>query len=191
MTLEEWGELDEDESGELVDGCLEEDELGSFLHDFVVAWFIATFSAWLNDRGLVAASEVKYAVAEVRGRKLDISVFFRGRKPPARGLVRIPPDIAVEVISDAPRDRRCDRIDKLGEYERFGIRYYWLVDPAARTLEIFELGQDGRYVRALGASEGRLEQVPGCEGLVLDLDALWKRADSIESQTEEEDSGEP
>jgi hypothetical protein len=38
MTVEEWGELDEDIEGELVDGVLEEEEVATFLHEIVVMW---------------------------------------------------------------------------------------------------------------------------------------------------------
>ena len=50
--------------------------------------------------------------------------------------------------------------------------------PEARVLEIFELGADGRYVIALTAADGA-HPVPGCEGLVLDLDALWAEVDRL------------
>jgi hypothetical protein len=35
------------------------------------------------------------------------------------------------------------------------------------------------YARALGAAEGVVAQVPGCEGLVLDVNALWARVDRL------------
>ena len=91
----------------------------------------------------------------------------------------MPPDLAVEIISPRPRDTRRDRVDKLTEYAAFGIRYYWLVDPELRTVEVLELGGDGRYVHALGAASGTIDPVPGCEGLVLDLDELWETIDRL------------
>jgi Uma2 family endonuclease len=91
----------------------------------------------------------------------------------------VPCDIAVEVITPTPRDTRRDRIDKAHEYARFGVRWYWLVDPAMGTLEIFELGTRGRYELAAAASAGRV-RVPGCRGLVLDLDALWRKVGPVE-----------
>ena len=178
MTLEEWAALDEEVEGELVDGILEEEEMPSFLHEIVVAWLIRTLHTWARRRrGLVASSETKIAVGPRRGRKPDVSVYLPGRVPPlSDALVRVPPHVAVEVASPRPRDVRRDRVEKLGDYARAGIRYYWIVDPQLRSLEIFELGRDGRYTVALTASRGRV-RAPGCRGLSVDLDALWAEVD--------------
>jgi hypothetical protein len=40
LTLAEWGALDEDEPGELVDGVLVEEEVPDYVHELVVAWLI-------------------------------------------------------------------------------------------------------------------------------------------------------
>src|SRR5215211_325792 len=48
----------------------------------------------------------------------------------------------LEVLS--PDSARIDRGPKRLVYEREGIPYYWLLDPATRTLEVYEL-RDGRY----------------------------------------------
>jgi hypothetical protein len=34
-------------------------------------------------------------------------------------------------------------------------------------------------VRACSATSGKVERVPGCEGLVVDLDALWREVDRL------------
>ncbi|HEY6727987.1 MAG TPA: Uma2 family endonuclease [Polyangiaceae bacterium] len=181
LTLEQWASLSEEEPGEFVAGFLEEEEVPDLAHESVVAWLIATLKMWLAGRGgFVFGSEVKFAVTPSRGRKSDVSVYFPGRTGlPRRGVVRIPPDVMIEVLSEGRRDAHRDRIDKPDEYAAFGVRWYWLFDPAGRTLEVFELGADGRYVRAFAAASGKL-QAPGCDGLVLDLDELWAEVDRLD-----------
>ena len=174
MTLEQWAAMSEDEPGELVDGYLEEEEVPDLVHETVVAWLVWLLKTWLGRGGWVFGSEAKYAVRPNRGRKPDLTVYLNpdGSRLPRHGLVRVPPDVAVEVVSPSPRDERRDRIEKMDEYAAFGIRFYWILDPGLQSLEIFEL-TGGRYARAARATEGPMESVPGCAGLVIDLDDLW------------------
>jgi len=173
--------MDEDEPGELVDGRLEEEEVPDVIHELVVSWLIYVLRMWLGRNGFVLSSGGKYEVRADRGRKPDVAVYLHPetRRPPARGLVRVPPDIAVEVVSPSPRDERRDRIEKMDEYASFGVSYYWILDPSLHSLEIFEL-TGGRYARAARATEGRLESVPGCPDLQLDLDDIWNEISRLE-----------
>jgi Uma2 family endonuclease len=181
LSLEEWSSLPEDEPGELVDGRLEEEEMPDVLHEVVVAWLIQQLRNWLAGKGgIVVGSEAKYRVRADRGRKPDVTVFLPGgNRPPRRGLVRVPPGIAIEVVSPAPRDGRRDRLEKPTEYAAFGVRWYWLVDPQLRSLEVLELRPDGIYGHVLGAADGKVANVPGCPDLVLDLDELWREIDLL------------
>jgi Uma2 family endonuclease len=186
MSIEEWEQMDEDAPGELVDGRLEEEEVADNPHEVLVSALLFVLVTWARPRGsAVLPSEAKYAVGKRRGRKPDLSVYFAPvHKLPRRGANRRPPDIMVEVLSPRPRDHRRDRIQKLREYAAFGVRWYWLVDPEARTIEVLRLGDDGHYVHALDAEEGTVP-VPGCEGLTLDIDALWRELDErVESEDE-------
>ncbi len=181
ISLEQWAALPEDESAELVDGRLEEVEVPELIHEVLVAFLVHRLLGWVRPLGgLVVASGAKLAVTPARGRMPDVAVFFPGRPFPApRGLVRVPPDIAIEIVSPTPLDARRDRVEKVGDYAGFGVRWYWIVDPELRSLEILELGDDGRYVHALGATGGILDPVPGCVGLSLDVDELWAEIDRL------------
>jgi Uma2 family endonuclease len=182
LSLDDWFDLPEDDPGELVDGRLEEEENPDYLHELLVALLARILGDWIfPSGGLVAGSGAKFVVAARRGRKPDLTVYLPGgRRPPARGLIRVPPDIAVEIVSSTPRDGRRDRVEKTADYAAFGVAWYWLLDPQLRSLEILQLDPQGRYLHVLGASAGTLETVPGCEGLTLDLDALWAAIDALE-----------
>jgi Uma2 family endonuclease len=189
MSDDVWASMSEEEPGELVDGVLVEEEVPDWIHETAVGWFVEVFRAWGVPRGgRVAASELKYLLRKGTGRKPDVSVLLPGSKaPPGRGAMRRPPDIMIEVVSPSPRDVRRDRLEKRAEYAAFGVRWYWLLEPAMRMLEIYELGPDGRYVVVLGAEGGRIEAVPGCEGLVLNLDELWAEIEGLGEEEAEED----
>ena len=183
ITLAEWANLPDDVPGELVEGRLVEEEMPDCIHEVLTMWLGRMLGNWGEELGIiVGGSDAKFAISASGGRKPDLFVYFAGRRPAARGVVRLPPDIAVEVISPSPRDVRRDRQEKMTEYAEFGIRFYWLVNPTEKTLEIFERAEDGKYVRSLEARSGWVESVPGCPGFRLDLDAMWAQADALSNE---------
>jgi Uma2 family endonuclease len=181
ISIADWEAMPEDEPGELVDGHLEEEEMPSFVHELVVVALTTLFKIWLGGRrGFVFGSDAKFALKPTRGRKPDLSVFLPGsRRPPPRGASRVPADILVEVVSPTPRDGRRDRVEKLKEYAAFGVRWYWIVEPELRSVQILELDPDNRYTIVVSATDGIID-IPGCDGLTLNLDALWREADLLE-----------
>jgi Uma2 family endonuclease len=58
------------------------------------------------------------------------------------------PDLVIEVIS--PTSVTIDRVDKYLEYERAGVREYWIIDPRPRQeqADFFVRGESGRFVSA-------------------------------------------
>lgn len=176
-TVEAWEALDEDDDRELVDGVLVESEVVDVVHETVVVALMQQLHAYFRPRGgAVYPAGLKYLVAKHSGRIPDVSAFSR---PPSRrdGALRRPADILVEVLSRTPNDQRRDRIAKVADYASFGVSNYWIVDPGARTLEIFQL-REGNYLRVAGACDGTLA-IPGFESLTVDLDALWGEIDRL------------
>lgn len=69
------------------------------------------------------------------------------------------PELVVEVT--LPSTARLDRMEKFSEYARAGVGEYWIVDPDARTVEVYALegGADrlrGRWGPGETASSGLL-----------------------------------
>jgi Uma2 family endonuclease len=72
--------------------------------------------------------------------------------------IRAPLVLAVEILS--PSTRRKDLILKRSKYEDVGVTSYWVVDPQAPSLTVFEL-REGRYVevgQVFGSDELVVEQ---------------------------------
>ena len=79
------------------------------------------------------------------------------------------PDLLVELIS--PSSVRRDRYDKKSLYARFGVREYWIADPANRSIEVLAL-KAGRYELHCAAEEkGKLTSLV-LPGLEFDLSAI-------------------
>lgn len=79
--------------------------------------------------------ELRVEVSPGRYRIVDLAV-YEGR--PSGGFPKIPPLIAVEILS--PDDRARDVLDKLAEYEAWGARHIWLVDPESKKLYAYDQG---------------------------------------------------
>lgn len=83
-----------------------------------------------------------------------------------------PPDLVVEVIS--PSTRRTDRVDKFKEYARAGISEYWIVDPEARTFEVFVL-QDGAYTLLVKAGPGEKARAQLLDDFAVAVDEVFAK----------------
>jgi Uma2 family endonuclease len=89
----------------------------------------------------------------------------------ARGIEG-PPTLAIEILS--PSTFQLDRGPKLQLYARYGVPYYWIVDPEARGVEAYTLtgGVHQLTMRLAGADRGAL---PPFAGLPIDVSTLWPR----------------
>jgi Uma2 family endonuclease len=56
-----------------------------------------------------------------------------------------PPDLVIEIVSESTRSKDADIKRKL--YAKYGVREYWIVDPAAKTVEVLTWSETG-YVAA-------------------------------------------
>lgn len=66
-----------------------------------------------------------------------------------------------------------DRAEKLPLYARSGVGHVWLVDPAAKTLEVLRRQGDLWLVLGVYAGEARVRAEP-FESFELELGLLWR-----------------
>ncbi len=89
-----------------------------------------------------------------------------------------PPDLSLEIVS--PDSQSRDRRDKYLEYEKAGVREYWIVDPLSQTVEAYTLGANKAYT-LIPETEGRISSIV-LPGFYLQPAWLWqeKLPDAIE-----------
>jgi Uma2 family endonuclease len=82
------------------------------------------------------------------------------------------PDWVCEVLS--PSTAKLDRNRKKEIYAREGVGHLWLVDPASRTLEVFQR-QEARWVEQGTWSGAVRARAAPFEALELELGRIWPR----------------
>lgn len=91
---------------------------------------------------------------------------------PDAAFLTVPPDWVCEVLS--PSTRRVDRVVKMPIYRRELVRHVWLIDPEAKTLEVFRL--DGATYSLLGSyAENERVRAEPFDAIELELGRLWLR----------------
>ncbi|GMU80251.1 MAG: hypothetical protein AMXMBFR47_01220 [Planctomycetota bacterium] len=81
-----------------------------------------------------------------------------------RGRIDIVPDLIVEVVS--PDSRSLDTQTKRDDYERAGVREYWLIDPEAERFTFFQR-KDGAFGEVASSTTSYASEV--IPGFSLDL----------------------
>jgi Uma2 family endonuclease len=140
FTPEEFLDLPDAVSYELVNGELVERK-GS--ESSVIAAVIVTLlNTFIRGKsmGFIGGADCSYqcfADSPNKVRKPDVSFVRSGRLPddrPPKGHTKIPPDLAVEVLS--PGDVVSEVDKKVREYLQAGVRLIWVVNPEMRTVTI-------------------------------------------------------
>ena len=176
MTFEEFLDwLDEDKHAEWMDGEVIMHSLVSARHQLVGRFLLSTVGFFVEDKQL---GVVLYDPFQMK-----TGPDFPSRAPDLlfvakENLHRLqtnhlygPADLVVEIVS--PESRGRDRGDKHFEYERGGVREYWLIDPERTLAEFHLLGADGRYSLAPLDADGCFHSSV-LPGLRLRVAWLWQ-----------------
>jgi hypothetical protein len=104
----------------------------------------------------------------------DLAGWRRERLPrtpsPEEPFMTLAPDWVCEVLS--PSTSTVDRKRKMPLYHREGVAHAWLIDPLARTLEVFRREPSGWLLTATHAGEDVVRAEP-FDAVPLGLGALW------------------
>lgn len=130
---------------ELVDGVLVEKPMGVIesMLALLLGQRIGPFVLQRN-LGIVTGPDGMMRLVPGLIRAPDVSFIswdrLPGRKLPEHPIPHLAPDLAVEVLSRTNTKREMQR--KLREYFESGVRLVWYVDPAPRTVAVYENGAD-------------------------------------------------
>lgn len=118
----------------------------------------------------------------------DIAGWRRERLTPFPDtpFVETPPDWVAEILS--PSTAQLDRTDKRTVYAKFRVKHLWYVDPAAKTLEVFSLREDGLWLIAATFKDADPVTAPPFEVHTFPLDNLWVPSE-LEHPAVDEESG--
>lgn len=102
----------------------------------------------------------------------DLAAWRRERMPelPRGAYFDVVPDWICEITS--PSTARLDRLRKMPRYAGYGANFIWMIDPAGRALEVFEL-INGRWTFAgIYGDDERVRAVP-FDVIEIALGDLW------------------
>ena len=161
--LERWPE--DGRRYELYDGEVYEVPSPFPLHQMVSARLHLVLADYVRAYGgLVLYAPLDIVLTEYDVVQPDLLLFTRERADlvnPSK-VTRVPPDLAIEILS--PGTAGNDRGRKMQLLARHGVREYWLVDPTAVRVEVYQLSGT-QYALASTAAGHELVQSPLLTGL--------------------------
>ncbi|KYG11149.1 hypothetical protein BE21_58170 [Sorangium cellulosum] len=115
-----------------------------------------------------APGEIDALVPDLAGWRVE-----RMPELPDTAYFELAPDWICEVLSPSTED--VDRDEKMPIYAREGVRYAWLVDPIARTLEVFSLASGRAWSPVATHRDAARVRVEPFDAIELDLSVLWAK----------------
>ena len=103
----------------------------------------------------------------------DMMVICSPDKLDERGI-KGAPDLVVEILS--PNTAKRDITTKYELYQRHGVKEYWLVYPNDRTLLIYRLSDEGRYMAPDVFGEDDTVPVSLLGDLVIDMRKVFRES---------------
>lgn len=102
----------------------------------------------------------------------DLAGWRRARLPslPSEAHIATAPDWVCEVLS--PATRTYDLTEKRDIHAERGVEHLWLIDPQARTLEVFRCS-DGAWTLISALHDDAEVRLPPFDAVAFSLSGLW------------------
>ncbi len=145
-------------------------------HNNLAAYLLDIFRAYFAMRpiGVVLQEPFVMRLDTVEAwREPDLQVILKTNPSNLTDTAMIgPADICVEIVS--PESVARDYGEKFAEYEKAGVKEYWLVDPTREAALFYRLNEEGVY-KLIAPDEEGYYQTPLLPGLRLHVPALWQK----------------
>jgi Uma2 family endonuclease len=145
-------------------------------HDSLAAYLMDVFRAYFALRpigGVYREPFVMRLDAVDTFREPDLQVILKSNPGNLTDTAMIgPADICVEIVS--PESVARDYGQKFAEYEKAGVKEYWLVDWTREAALFYRLSKEGVYKLIASNAEGAYE-TPLLPGLQLHVPTLWQQ----------------
>ena len=148
FTYDDYLLLPEDKHYELIEGELIMVPSPGFKHQEILLTLAQVLSKFVKENNLgkiiIAPFDVVLASTDV----VQPDILFVSRERFSiitEENIQGSPDLVVEILSSNPEK---DTVIKRKLYAKFGVREYWIVDPAIKNIEVMELEEKG--FRTLG-----------------------------------------
>ena len=141
-------------------------QLANFLEGKPCRVYTAPFDVRLFERDGETPEEVNTVVQP------DLSVVCDRQKVDRRGIHGAP-DLIIEVLS--PSTARHDRLIKLNQYQKAGVKEYWLVSPEEKTVQVSMLESGILRPKEVYGS-GDVAKVNTLEGCFIELTKVFRES---------------
>jgi Uma2 family endonuclease len=169
-----WAEQQEDLRAEWVDGEVIITSPASVEHEQLLIWLFNVLHPFVEQQnlGVILGSNVTVRLASQKRRRIPDLLFVSNARQDLvkENHVEGPPDLIIEVVS--PDSQTRDRRKKHREYEKGGVREYWILDPLSQRMEAYALKR-GAYVE-LEPKGGAIHSLL-LAGFYLRTAWLWRR----------------
>ncbi len=162
----------EGQKADLIDGVIymaSPDSLNSFR---LSKWLIALLDDYVLelDLGEIFGIRIAFRLDVRQSPEPDIGFVMKSRLNLAHeGYFDGPPDAAFEIVS--PESIHRDYHKKRRQYEKYGVREYWIIDQLEETMTLLRLNKRGKYQEVRAKDGNYYSEI--IDGFWLDPKWLW------------------
>lgn len=140
---------------EVIEGELFVSRAPAFIHQMIISKLIGSIQAYLDHNPIgVVVTTPGVIFSHIDGVIPDLVYVSHERRKLIleNERLRAAPELIVEVMSPGAENERRDRIVKRQLYGKYAVREYWIIDPQARSIEVYVLRHDYLHLATVYAN---------------------------------------